>query len=77
MKNGKCPMCNSTEVYTNTESEFVADGDSVELYDIDNDLRIYLTPYVCVKCGFVAMFTDDADEIADLPDEIGWKRVTY
>ena len=69
-------MCNSTEVYTNTESEFVVDGDSVELYDLDNDLKISLTPYVCVKCGFVAIFAEDADEIADLPDEIGWKRVT-
>ena len=74
MKNGKCPMCNSTEVYTNSESEFMASSDSVDLHDIDNELRIYLTPYVCIKCGFVAMFADDMDEIKNLPDEKGWER---
>ena len=75
MKNGKCPMCNSNQVYTNSESEFRASGDLVELSDIDNDLQIYLIPYVCIRCGFAAMFVADVDEIKNLPDEKGWEKV--
>ena len=67
-------MCNSTEVYTNPESEFRASGSLVELSDIDNELQIDLIPYVCMKCGFVAMFVNDMDQIKDLPDQQGWER---
>lgn len=75
MKSGKCPMCNSTEVYTNPESEFRASGDIVELSDMNNGLQIYLVPYICMKCGFAAMFVDDMDEIRDLTEQKGWRRV--
>lgn len=80
MKNGKCPMCSSTKVYSNPETEFTGSPDevetnAVELYDVNNDFHIYLTSYICVECGFIAMFAHDLDEIKDIPDMDGWKRV--
>ena len=75
MKNGKCPMCNLSEVYSNPEAEFRASGDLVQLSDIDNELQIYLIPYICMNCGFAAMFVQDMDEIKDLPETEGWEKV--
>ncbi|NOT04457.1 MAG: hypothetical protein HOP27_07635 [Anaerolineales bacterium] len=75
MKSGKCPMCNSNEVYSNSESEFRASGDIVQLSDIDNELQIYLIPYICTNCGFAAMFVADMDDVKDLPETDGWKKV--
>ncbi len=73
MKNGRCPMCNSSEVYSNPKSEFRAGTDFVDLEDDKNE--IYLTAYVCKDCGFAAMFVEDLDDIKDLPKMKGWKRV--
>ncbi len=75
MKNGKCPMCNSNEVYSNSESEFRASGDMVQLSDVDNELQIYLIPYICTNCGFTAMFVADMDDVKDLPEMNGWEKV--
>lgn len=75
MKNGKCPMCNSNEVYSNSDSEFRASGDLVSLTDIDNEIEIDLIPYICTNCGFAAMFVANPDDIKDLPETNGWEQV--
>ena len=83
MKNGKCPMCGSTEVYKNSEAEvFFTDSPDepeapeVGLYDGNNELTVYLIPYICVKCGFTAMYVHDPKEIKDIPDLDGWDKVS-
>ena len=73
MKNGRCPMCNSTEVYSNPKAELRASTYLVELEDEENE--IYLVAYVCKDCGFTAMFVEDLTDIKDLPKMKGWKRV--
>ncbi len=75
MKNGKCPMCNSTAVYTNSHALLRASGNSLQLIEPYSELNTYLTPYVCVQCGFVAMFVEAIDQLKDLPDGKGWEQV--
>lgn len=75
MKNGKCPICNASDVYTNSESEFRASGSLLTLTDIDNELEIDLAPYICIKCGFAAMFVPDLDQLRELPQMQNWERV--
>ncbi len=75
MKNSKCPNCSSPDVYANPESEFRASGNIVRLNDLDNELEIEVTPFVCVRCGFVALFILDEDKVAKLPEQKGWARV--
>ena len=80
MKNGKCPMCNSTKIYTNPKAIFTETSDSANpsdvcVYDSDNEIIIYLAPYICINCGFIASFADDMDIIKDLPDTDGWEKV--
>jgi hypothetical protein len=74
MKNGRCPMCNSSEVYFNPEAEFRNSGGVLELDDTKNRMMIYPIPYVCRECGFVAMYVEELEEIRDLPNMKGWKK---
>ncbi len=73
MKNGRCPMCNSSEVYSNPKAEFRASSYLVDLEDDENE--IYLTAYVCKDCGFTAMYVEDLGDIKGLPKMKGWERV--
>jgi hypothetical protein len=73
MKNSKCPIFSSTELYTNPDSELRASGRYLEL--IDNELELDLQPYVCTNCGFVALHIVDTDELKSLPHKSGWKHV--
>lgn len=75
MKSGKCPMCSSMEIYSNSESEFRASGDLVQLTDIDNELEIDLIPYICTNCGFTAMYVAEIEDAQELSKTNGWKRV--
>ncbi len=65
----------STAVYTNSNALLRASGNSLQLVDPYNELNTYPTPYVCVQCGFVAMFVKDIDQIKGLPDGKGWEQV--
>ncbi len=75
MKNGKCPVCNSMTVYTNSNALLRASGSSLQLIEPYSELNTYLTPYVCTQCGFVAMFVKRIDQLIDLPNAKGWEQV--
>jgi len=77
MKNGKCPMCNSTDVYANQTVNFRASGQIVDLEDDDgnDELGTEFVPYICMNCGFTALYVEDLDDVKDLPKMKGWKRV--
>lgn len=70
MKNGHCPMCNSTEVYCNSTVNFRAGGSLVDLED-----ETYFIPYVCFHCGFTALYVENMDDLRDMSEEEGWCRV--
>jgi predicted nucleic-acid-binding Zn-ribbon protein len=70
MKDGQCPMCKSNEVYANPKANFRAGGEFVDMNDYT-----YFTPYICVRCGFTAMYVEEMDELPDLVKEKGWVRV--
>ncbi len=78
MRDGHCPMCNSTEVYSNKSINFRASGQLLDLEDEDGiaDLEAYFIPYICMGCGFTALYVEDLNEISDLPQTKGWKKVS-
>jgi hypothetical protein len=78
MKNGCCPMCQSTDIYTNPTVNFRASGAYVALEDQwgHEDLEMAFIPYVCLKCGFTAMYAENLDELEELPKAKGWKKVS-
>ena len=68
-------MCNSSAVYTNSNALLRASGSSLQLIEPYSELNTYLEPYICVQCGFVAMFAKDVDQLKDLPNAKGWQQV--
>ena len=79
MKDGKCPMCNSTEVYANHSVNFRASGQIVDLEDEggEDELEATFIPYICKNCGFTAMYVEDMDDIKGLPKIKGWKKARH
>jgi ribosomal protein S27AE len=77
MKDGRCPMCNSNEVYANHKVTFHASNTKVYLEDADGnvDIEAAFVPYICMDCGFTAMYVNDMNDIKDLPKLEGWKKV--
>jgi len=70
MKDGHCPMCKSTEIYTSDEITFRSSGQILRLEDKE------LSPYVCANCGFAALYATDADYLAGLRKAKEWKKVS-
>ncbi len=77
MKDGHCPMCNSTEVYANPAERFWAHSAKVHLADADDTAHIVtpFIPYVCLNCGFTAMYAEDMDVLKEIPKTKGWSKV--
>lgn len=77
MKNGHCPMCNSNEVYTNPSTRFFSSSARVRLVDDNgapNPSSIAFVPYICMNCGFTAMYVEHMNDIKDLPKTKGWEK---
>jgi hypothetical protein len=77
MKDGRCPMCASDNVYENPELTYSTDGKELSLSDDMGREKIVFSfiPYVCMSCGYVAMYISDLNDIKDLPIIKGWKKV--
>lgn len=79
MKNGQCPMCQSGEVYVNSNHHFFLDLHA-DLLAKEKDplgsVQAGALAYVCKSCGYVAFFVRDvAGELDDLPAGRGWQKV--
>ena len=73
MKDGVCPMCKSTEVYT-ADYTFRAYGQILQLTLPAGATEF--TPYVCTNCGFTAMYADEGADLAKVRKAKDWKKVT-
>ena len=78
MKNGHCPMCNSEQVYKNESVLFRAHGGILELEDDDGEdpLHFNFTPYICLDCGFTALYADYPDNLSVVRKAKDWKKVS-
>ena len=74
MKNGKCPACDATSVYTSANALVRASGSGLQLIEPYSELNTYLTPYVCTACGFVALFVKNTSQLKNLPNAKGWEQ---
>ena len=76
MKNGHCPMCSSSEVYAGQAVRFFSSNAKVYLRDENGteNPRAAFVPYICMDCGFTAMYVQDMEAIKDLPKAKGWQK---
>ena len=70
-------MCASGNVYENPELTYSVDGDNLSLSDEMGREKIVFSfmPYVCMDCGYVAMYISDMNDVTNLPKTKGWKKV--
>ncbi len=67
MKNGKCPKCNSTQVYKKRTWGHRS-------YIVTSVFRFAkLTDYVCTDCGFTEAYIFDQDKLNDIKNK--WEKV--
>ncbi len=57
MKNGKCPKCNSTNIFCNSNGiDYGDDSNSIEIWIGSSDERVNresdFMSYVCTDCGY-------------------------
>ncbi len=78
MKDGHCPMCRSNDVYAGRAVRFFSSNAKVQLVDENHfpNPPTAFTPYICLQCGFTAMYAMDMEAIMNLPNAKGWEKVS-
>ncbi|HMR40995.1 MAG TPA: hypothetical protein PKA90_11255 [Ignavibacteria bacterium] len=56
LKSGKCPLCGSTEVYT--DKDITQRGESRQI-PVSTFTTIYFYSYICFGCGFMENHVND------------------
>jgi predicted nucleic-acid-binding Zn-ribbon protein len=67
MKDGKCPKCNSTQVFRGAPATLAAGEGKVHLENFKTGSNLMLDSYVCANCGYVEMYVTEASK-SKLPD---------
>lgn len=75
MKDGKCPFCESTSIFTSDNALLRASGNALQLIEAYSELNTHLRPYVCTECGYVIMFVKKTEQLKKLENAKGWKPV--
>lgn len=55
-KSGKCPKCDSYEIYTNDETTRYSERSIIHLSGFR---RLFVSNFVCLNCGFIEEHLDD------------------
>ena len=74
MKDGTCPKCNSTTVYTKRKGMSYGDG-GVHVY-ISSQMvsrAVQVDHYLCTTCGYFEAYVEDKDKLAAVAKD--WKKV--
>jgi predicted nucleic-acid-binding Zn-ribbon protein len=69
MKNGKCPKCNSREIYKNSS----VSSRSTLVVSLFKQAR--LQDYVCSQCGYLEVYVFKSEDLKKIKEK--WKRVEY
>ena len=75
MREGKCPKCNSTEIYRGIQQAFCS-GYLVASQDYA-ETRYLLEPNVCTECGYVEFHLDKeslAKKSILIQDKVLWQK---
>lgn len=74
MKQGKCPICGSTEVYTQLQPSPSFGGTVVIELGFANAASS-LDNYLCTGCGFFEVYVSDAKKLEAVRTSKKWKKV--
>ncbi len=79
MKNGKCPKCNSANVYKNISGiEYGDEGGWIEIWmgtpDSRSGKQSTFESYLCADCGYFENYLLNQDVLKEV--RLKWARVT-
>ena len=66
MKNGKCPKCGSTRIYTAKDMPLKAGPFGSNSIPVSLTSLAALDNYVCLDCGFVERYVADSDKLDEI-----------
>jgi predicted nucleic-acid-binding Zn-ribbon protein len=69
MKTGKCPKCNSRDIYKKSTYSQRSN------LSVSTFKQARLEDYVCTKCGYIETYVLKEDDLKKIRDK--WKRVSY
>jgi hypothetical protein len=84
MKNGICPMCQSSEVYMTDDNNNLGGEEGMLMFYgyVDREMGAYASDlYVCLTCGYMALFATPTEfkgknkELTFLKEARDWKKV--
>lgn len=80
MKNGQCPKCNASDVYSSIGGGGIGEGFSIYVRDGDGmkPTRQWQT-FLCAACGYYENYFLDEVKIARIvedPQKAGWRKIT-
>jgi hypothetical protein len=73
MKNGTCPRCNSTTVYSRPNGLGFGNTSSVFIYGDKWSKPSSTKAFVCATCGFFEVYISDTSNLAQLAQM--WQKV--
>jgi hypothetical protein len=79
MKDGKCPKCSSTNIYTNRRGiDWGSKSQWLEIWFGTPDSRINawadFDSYVCIDCGYFENYILDREALSEIQTK--WKKIS-
>ncbi len=71
MKNGKCPKCGSTEIYTAQDLPLKSGPFGSNAIPVSLTAIAALDNYVCTDCGFLERYVADAEKLKQIAKKWG------
>jgi predicted nucleic-acid-binding Zn-ribbon protein len=77
LKNGKCPQCGSTNIFTNSNGiDYGGDSYQIELWigsdDNRSDRQSDFISYICTDCGYFENHITDKEILKEIQKK--WKK---
>jgi len=69
MKNGTCPKCSQSTVYSGKKGITFASGGAMYIHNMKSILTMPLkdyTDYVCTSCGYFETYIDDSTKLEEI-----------
>jgi len=78
MRNGKCPKCNSTSIYSNSNGvDYGGRSYQIEVWIGPKDSRLArqsnFISYICANCGYFENYLDEKDILDEIQKK--WSKV--
>ena len=73
MRNGQCPKCNSTTIYSLPQGVYFYAGNAFHVHTGSLSMGIAYVSFVCTTCGYFENYIADPNRLAEVASK--WQKV--